>query len=466
MIEILKEKVQKFYSDKNLVIFLSIWFITYFFGSNIGGLSLGHFTVYPNFILNLLFIPVVFYSIRKYNTTFKYYSVLLLLFVIYSIIWIAYNSKSIESIFDLRSHIFNLLTFLIISSCYLFFKTKVLFTQLVKNTLWGWLVLLIVFGFMEVITGFHFSGNYTKSINDTAFKLIDFAPIFIFDNPNDFILNCIVTLLILLFIDSKIFVNKVYLVSVLFSVFILSIYASSRIGQLIILAIFGIVFLKFYAKDVRNLCSEYKLIVLVFSCCVFLLLISNKVYYGKNTSNVNSHIDGGIIIQKNNGKFSIVEVATNLSRKEKSELSKQINLINNKPGFNSSAIRMKLIENGLYLIKKNPVFGVGPGQFSVLNLNQKVPNFTGENVSPHNYLIEIISQYGLLAICFLSYLLVLFVRLLKFRTETSFWLIVSMILLFLSSNMPSAFIYQPIYWLFMTLWIIYYHIEKEKYSVR
>ena len=466
MKEIIKEKVQKVYSDKNLFILLCIWLVSYFFGSKIGSFSLGFFTIYPNFILSVAFVPIVFYRLRTYNSIFTYFSFFLFLFFLYSCIWIGYNGSNSSSIFDLRSHLFLLITFLILSNCYLFFKTKKKFTDIVVSTLWIWISCLIIFGFIEVITGFHFSGNYTKSITDTSFKLIDFSPIFIFDNPNDYISNCIITLLILLFVDAKIFLQKGVLISVLFSLFILSIYASARIGQLIILVIFAIVFMKFYMKNFRNFFTQNKGIIILFFCCVFLLIGSNKVFFGKNPTNVNSHLDGVLIIQKNKGEFRIVEPATKLSQKEKEKLTEQIIVMNKRPGYNSSDVRMKLLKNGCYLIKKNPFLGVGPGQFSTLNLSKKVPYNTGSNVSPHNYIIEIVSQYGVLAICFLGYLLILFVRLFRYKTETSFWLIISMLLLFAISFMTSAFIYQPMYWLFITFWIIYLHIEKEKYSVR
>jgi len=461
-----ERNVQKLYSDKNLTILFSLWLISYFFGSKIGNLSTGIITIYPNFILSLFFIPLIFSSIRKYESIYKAIILVYLAFVLYCVIWIVLNGASNESVFDMRSHLFNLFTFLIITSTYQFFKSKKVIENLLKNILWIWLVGMVIFGVIEIVTGFHFSGNYSKSITGTAFKLIDFAPVFIFDNPNDFLLNCIGVLLILLFVDKDIFNKKWLLITALFSLFILSIYAASRISQLVILLLFVVVFYKFYLKEIKDFFQENRLLIGIFSICFLVLVGFNSIFFGKDPTNVNSQIDGSFFVKRERNEFERIDVKNELNEKQKEKLAQVIIRENKNPGFNSSDIRKKLTQNGIFLFKSNPVFGVGPGQFGVKCSKKEVPYDVGENVSPHNFVMELISQYGFLAIGYFAYIFFLLTQLIRYRTENSFWLCTAFVLFASLSLLPSAFNYQPIYWLFMATWIIFVSNEKEMYFGR
>jgi O-antigen ligase len=306
---------------------------------------------------------------------------------------------------------------------------------------------------------------------------------FIFGNPNDYILNCILIFCILFFIDKKFINNLFQIVCCLVVLFILSIFAKARIGELIILILFILVLFKNFRN--LNFINKYKYYIILFITCIILLLGKSIFVKEDSTSEFNlfSYFEN---IFKNNTiketKKSKIKEFGKPSKIQKDSLVSviQINdypinkggislfvkkgdssdLITGKFSINeindgSLKIRIKLIKNGIYLIKTHPIFGVGPGQFQELNKLKKVPNDTGTNFSPHNYFIELISNYAILAIVFFIFLFFLLIRLFIYRIQNRYWLIVTFFIFFLASVVPSAFTYQPINWFFMSLWMLY-----------
>lgn len=482
MINIFKEKILKFYSDKNLYLLFSIWLVTFFFGSTIGSLSLGFFTIYPNFLIGFLFIPIIIKCFNSFQKPVKTFIFFLSLFILYSVVWILLNEKNYYSIFELRSNLFYLNTFLIIFSTYSSFESKLLFNKALKIGVWIWFSSILLFGFMEILFDFHFKAEFYSTGE----------PMFIFGNPNDYILNCILIFSTLLFIDKQLTDNLLLLIVCLVLLLILSYFAKARVSELIILLLFGFVFFKNLRR--LNFILAYKYYILLFFTCI-LLLIGNSILikedgtgefkvfsYFKNlikTEYLNQSIDSTSLVRETS-KILIRDSALskirirNISSIESSVLiadnkKKSTNFLFNKniSFFDETLIndiedpslkvRIKLIFNGIYLIKTNPILGVGPGQFQQQNILKKVPNDIGTNCSPHNYFIELISNYGILGLAFFVYIFYLFFRLIRLRNE--YWLIITFIIFLISSLIPSAFTYQPINWLFMALWLLYSQIS-------
>ncbi|MCE2742252.1 MAG: O-antigen ligase family protein [Fluviicola sp.] len=462
MIQIFKEKIEKFYSDKNLFLLLSTWLITFFFGSKIGAVSIGFLTIYPNLIIGVLFVPLIISTFFSLNKWFKLHSYIILLFVLYSVVWMLMKGKNDYSIFEFRSWIFHLFSFLILSVSYCFFKNKSYFKRSISSVLWIWFIVLILFGFIEIITGYHFVGSFTDKISKLPISITDYTPVFIFDNPNDYILNCLGVYFILLFVDQKRFENSWLILASAFVLFILSIYCSARISEFILILLMFFVLLNSGFKKSIETVSSMKYFVGIFGVLIIILIYLNPIFKGKDRTDINSYFYETSIIQKVKGKYELVDAMKTLSDEDKRILDKAIKRKNKNPGFNSSDIRKKLLNNGIYLIKKDPLLGVGPGQFQVLNSNKKVPNDIGTNSSPHNYIIEVISNYGILGWIFFGYLGFIVFKLFKSNRNLNKWLIVTIALFMLASFLPSAFIYQPINWLFMSLWIIYIHNVKTE----
>ncbi len=492
MIERFKEKVSKFYSDKNLFFLLSIWLLTFIFGSYIGSYSVGSFTIYPNLLIGLLFIPLFFKGIFISPKSIKIFILFLSLFLIYSFSWILIHGSNYLAFFELRSHLFYLNTFLIILSCYYGFSSKECFTKALKNGLWFLFAFLVIIGFVESFFHIHLLNDF-YSYGE---------PMFIFGNPNDYFLYCLVLFLILLFVDRDCFSNFWLIISCLFALLILAYISKARLGEFIIIILFFIAL--FREVKIIKLFSKNKYYFLFLSL-TFLIIVANKLVKDDERKNFDFYsflkTEPKIVIPtiKVSPKVIVDTIAsepltvsedvpvqndTIISQLEviSDSIKKEVAIIQETPDSIKAAavitqktlkfedvslnVRAELILNGLDLIKKNPIFGVGPGQFQEQNRLKNVPYDIGTNYSPHNYFIELISNYAILGFSFFLYIFYLFIKLFKLKTETSFWLKVSLIIFFIASVLPSAFIYQPINWLFMSIWILYSQIEINIKSVR
>ena len=467
MMEYFKEMGSKFYSDKNLYFLFSIWLLTFFLGSWIGSYSLGFLTIYPNLIVGLFFIPLILLKFRSLLKVYKLFIFFLALFLGYSIFWIVKNGANYFALFELRSHIFYLNTFLIIITTYSSFVVKDVFKKALLSSIWMWFWFIVIIGFVEHFVDIHILNDF-YSVSES---------LFIFGNPNDYILNCLIILFILFFIDNKLVKRFWEQVSLLILLFILSVYCLTRMSELILILLFFFILIKRIISKKQNdslldfeilkinnfvqFLKDKRYYILFFTISLG-IISTNKLVIGKEKK----VIDLSLYFRKEQAKLpsdiKVVETPVLLNNGSNIEKHQSVLII----GDQSLSIRLSLILNGLFLFKSNPVLGVGPGQFQVQNSLKNVPYDIGTNCSPHNYFIELISNYALLGISFLIYLFYLFFNLFKFKSETSYWLKLTFIMFFMVSILPSAFIYQPMNWLFMSLWILYSQIEINLKSVR
>jgi hypothetical protein len=456
-------KILKFYNEKTLTILFILWLSTFFFGSMIGSVSIGFMTLYPNLILSLILLVPSLIMLRRFNNLFKLHFLFISVFILYTLIWLVLNPVNYFSLFELRSHVITLFTFLIL----IFFSknfTWEKFNEILRKILWSWFFILIVFGFLEIFLGMHFKGVFTNKISALDYSIADYSPIFIFDNPNDFMLNCLGVLFLLIIVDKTCFLNRWKLFFILALLFLLSIYAQARIAKIILIILALIVIFKEYRFVVKKIILNNKYILLF----LFLLILQfcfNKIVSIKEDKKPFVMLNNINCVKKYSHYYEFEDISK-WSDYDKILIERLLINKNTSTGFNSSDIRMKLTQNGLYLIQHNPFLGVGPGQFQYYNLTKKVPEDIGENSSPHNYILELISNYGLLGLGYLVYLLVLFIQCIRFKTETSFRLSIVLMLFLIASFMPSAFIYQPINMLFTAIWVIYYYKEKSLIYVK
>jgi len=128
--------------------------------------------------------------------------------------------------------------------------------------------------------------------------------------------------------------------------------------------------------------------------------------------------------------------------------------------LSSTTVRKNLIYNGFDIIKSHPILGIGPGQFRVLHKDGRVKHNTESVVNPHNYIIELIAQYGVFGWLYFSFLGVLFFIQIKIcaKTKENYW-ILSLIPVFLFYSLsPSSFLVLDINWIFISLTVVFTHI--------
>ncbi|MEQ1734583.1 MAG: O-antigen ligase family protein, partial [Bacteroidia bacterium] len=288
----------------------------------------------------------------------------------------------------------------------------------------------------------HFTGELTKKLSAIAPHKIHYAPAFLYDNQNDYGVYLFVVFLFCINY-SVFFKQNLYLVLIsLFSLFLFSFTGDARIMSYLI----GVLILFVLAQELIKLellkATKNKIVVALAIASSIILIINKPIFLGPKYQTDSSFYrmrDMQDFEKQFGGYDSIGKVE------------------------NSFVVRLKFIKNGLLMIQENPILGVGPGQYKTVHRLKKVKYDTGTNVSPHNFPVEIISEYGVFGwgyIGLLGYFFYLIFQLrYKHHHEVSFWLWLSIPLFCVVSIIPSSFLYFDIMWLFAPL--LYFVIRRE-----
>lgn len=186
----------------NVRILLLTWLLTLPFGSNLFQFSLGFLTIYPNLILTLALFPFALVTIKKWRGFELLLVIFLFIWTITEIFIVGKSEVSKEAVFDIRSL---LMQFLYATTLIGVFKFvgKEGFYKILITGLRCFLFILLLTGIIEFLTGIHFAGNKTADLLNLPVGNIFYAPMFIYDNPNDYL-----TYLIFIFLLSNLFDEK------------------------------------------------------------------------------------------------------------------------------------------------------------------------------------------------------------------------------------------------------------------
>ena len=213
------------------ILFLS-WLLTLPFGSNLLGVSLGPLTIYPNLILTLVLAPLGILNFKKWNNLEFSILGILFLWMLFAIFQGQKSGFLKEEIFDIRSLIMQFLVALVLIGTYHSLGKQ----QFLKFTIIGFrcfLFILLSAGILEFLTGIHFAGTKTQELLELPVGNNFYAPMFIYDNQNDYLAYLIFTFLTLNLFDEKLR-NNTYL-QLLFSViiFVFASYADSNFAKIL-----------------------------------------------------------------------------------------------------------------------------------------------------------------------------------------------------------------------------------------
>ena len=113
--------------------------------------------------------------------------------------------------------------------------------------------------------------------------------------------------------------------------------------------------------------------------------------------------------------------------------------------------------NGYYFFMENPIFGIGPGQYRYRHKLEQNIFYSRTNISPHFWLVEIISQFGLIIIIpyfsMLVYVFLFGITYIKRNVIYGGSIIISITVFGLVSLLPSSFLILDIHWFFMSILI-------------
>ena len=447
------------------ILFIS-WLLTLPFGSNLLGISLGPLTIYPNLILTLILAPLGILSFKKWSKLEISILGFLFIWLLFAIFQGQENGFLREEIFDIRSLIMQFFVAVVLVGTYHSLGKH----QFLKFTIIGFrcfLFTLLVAGILEFLTGIHFAGTKTQELLDLPVGNNFYAPMFIYDNQNDYLAYLIFIFLVLNLFDEKLRNNN-YL-QLLFSlvIFVFANYTDSNFAKIlsfaiIVLQLLILIYRQIQKKKVFDFLSYFVAFVLL-----AITVFTNSLFFGpKYENSANYRLNGVQIVNQEKGKMEVIEAKEKLSESEQSQVIAYLDSVNSKSPEGSVNLRKNLILNGIDFIKTAPVFGLGPGGFALKIKRNEHKHFIHTHTSSHNFPIEIISEFGVFAWIYFAIILIVLVAISKLHKFISSVHKIALLQLLIALPflwmMPSAYLYLTIHWLFLPLLLIQLLLIQEK----
>lgn len=442
--------------------FLFLWIITLPVRNSILSFSIAGGEIYPNligsFLLICLLIPSIF-SLKKYQ-----FIILLFLgsWLSYAVVKMILQGISVEAIFDIHSLLMQFSFAIILFGLYAIFSWDD-FKLIIRNCLRFYLILLLTFGVIEFISLYHIVGPNVSKLAEYTFTLNLYAPFFIYDNVNDYCTYLTLLIGLLYLFDDQLQKNKwiPLLLSVILLVF--AYLAESRIGKII-----SYVYIFFFAIQIvipiLKTCNK-KTILYVFSFLTILLLMlfSNSFFSGqKHLSSPTRGLYSSFIISDN---MDTIRPFKNLAPEKQEKLLTIFSKRKVETESHSTNIRVNLLKNGIDMTKAHPVLGQGPGSFRIQHKEGKF-NYPTETISnPHNFVVEIIAQFGIFGWTYFGFLIYLIFRSFSSKNLTLERKLMIVLLIGLYpfiGLMPSSFLYINLHWLFLPLIAVLVLTKKEQ----
>ncbi|MFM7682095.1 MAG: O-antigen ligase family protein [Bacteroidota bacterium] len=456
-----------FSETKNLVqVLFFAWLLTLPFGSNIGGVSIGFLTIYPNLILTLAMLPFCLIAFKKFNRFEIIILSFLFIWLVYALISSSFNGFPPEAIFDVRSLIMHFLFgFVLIGSYHILEKVE--FLRLIKLGLRCFLFVLLLSGVLEFLTGIHFAGHKTTELLQLPVGNTFYAPMFIYDNQNDYLTYLIFIFLTLNIIDEKIQTNSLLQILITLVIFVFSTYADSNFAKIISAGILVFLLVKSIVFQIKLNGKKSIYLYLIVMLLLGITILNNRIFLGPKYENgANYRLNGVSLIEKRDGRINVVSAKDQLSKKEQKMLIDELDSINTKSPIGSTNLRKNLILNGIDFIQSAPILGIGPGGYAQKCKAKQNNYFVYTHTSPHNFPIEIISQFGFFGWLYFSFLIFIFMSFFNIRKTISSdekialtFLLVSLPLLWM---MPSSYLYLTINWLLLPILAIQLTIFQTK----
>jgi hypothetical protein len=249
---------------------------------------------------------------------------------------------------------------------------------------------------LEYYTGIHLAGRHTEKLLLYPIGNITYAPVFIYDNPNTFLVYLFATAFIIFLVKPSILKSFKWSFAILFTLLFFALIADSRIGKYLTEALILYSIVNYLLINKSFLRQFYFRWMLFLIASLLIVLFTHQIFFGPIWKKRDEYVLKSITtVRLDAGKpiFSPADsVAAQVGIKK---FTKAFNQYNSKNTMSSDVVRQHLIENGLFLINQKPITGVGPGQYAHLSNLGKLPKTTGTVNSPHEMLTELGSQYGM-----------------------------------------------------------------------
>jgi len=385
------------YSERFFSLIFTIWFLLFPFDAFIFPVSIGFMTVYPYLFLTVFLFGFLLWrcSLTRLVRYQKYALGIFFLLMLYAVCYLPFVANFKSGLMDVRSMILQAFTVGIIFLTFQYLGRKAFVDLIFKlSTLVFTFYSLIAW--LEYYTGIHIAGRHTEKLLHYTIGNITYAPVFIYDNPNTFLVYLFATAFIIFLVKPAILKSLKWSFAILFTLLFFALIADSRIGKYLseALIVYSVVS---YLIINKSFLRQFYFRWMTFLIALLLIVIfTHPIFLGPIWKKRDEYLLKSIVtVRFEAGKpiFSPADsVATEVGIKKFAEA---FNKYNSENIMSSDIVRQHLIENGLFLIKQKPLTGVGPGQYAHLSNIGKLPKVTGTVNSPHEMLTELGSQYGI-----------------------------------------------------------------------
>lgn len=457
-----KEKLLSSYimSERFFTLIFSIWFLLFPFDASVLPVSIGFMTVYPQLILTVLLFCYLLWrsSITRLVFYQKYAIIAYFLLMVYGLAYLPFVENFRVGLMDVRSMILQFLYVGIIV-----FSYNIMGRKAFENLIFKLAVLIFIFfslvAWAEYFTGIHVAGDHTNKLLNYPVGNITYAPVFIYDNPNTFLVYLFGTAFIVFLVKPAFLKSLKWCFGILFTLLFFSLIADSRIGKflsigLIVYSLFGYLILNksvikgFYFRSMAFLISAFILVIFTHQLFLGPLWKKNDAYLLKSI----------VAVQIQNNKPVFINSDSLAKEFGKDSLLDAYKDYTSKGSKSSNEVRKNLLLNGAVLIKDYPLTGIGPGQFSHYTDKHTLPYSTGTINTPHEMLTELFTQYGIpISVIVLFSFLIALSRAWKISNKQRWkflqWCMLAAFTILLGS-MPSAWFVLNIGWILTGLLII------------
>ncbi|MDX2360087.1 MAG: O-antigen ligase family protein [Crocinitomicaceae bacterium] len=416
-------KIESPRSTKTLELLFLIWLLTLPFVAMIGSVSIGFLTLYPNLIFTGILFVMVIGSFRSWKRMAQLFFAFLFLWAVYAICYplisdIGFND---DWKIDVRTLLLQWSFAGVLFGTYSRFG-HTLFVKLLKSGVIYFLGILLVAGIFEYYTGIHIAGRYTDKLLEQGVVDYNFyAPIFIHDNSNDYLVYLLGISVLFLGLLKEDLANQWKSVALLSLGFIFAKTASSRIAIFVFAALIIIQLVIILVQHIRKQ-GKLDLVMLSVGAVLFcVLILTNTMFTGTKFSTGDSTTSGEYVSFPTTKPFE---------------------------GQSSVDVRYHLTLNAIDFIKEQPILGIGPGQFRQRHATYDVNYPTDTVVGPHNFILELITQYGIFGWTYLLLLASIFIQQIRtfLRERKNSWMLFILPVFGLISFLPSSFLYMDLNW--------------------
>lgn len=373
-------------------------------------INLGIITIYLFRLLLLVsfFILLINKDLKLYiGRITKYLFFLFVFWLAYGLISISWSIDTVYSVKDISYLLSAIILFIVLQSLIFVLED---WLEIVRRYWVMGAILILLLALIEMFSGMHLKGNFIDKLSTLLpGHKANFIPVATFNNPNNFA-SYIIMSIPFFWLGIKSNFRSVSLLLIVAGGILVHI-TRSNFGMIALGAqIFLLFLLESYSSDFARILKKtggYLLIAAIFLGAIFVINpLTEAVYSGD------------------------VEVKENVIEDT----------------VTSSNVRKNLILNGIQFSKESYGIGIGAGNFVPYMKDKRGEKFTANVYSPHNWVLEIISQYGILVfIAYCLFLLIVLRELIKmYRSERYRNTAILGLLLIggylIISNAPSAFI--------------------------